>query len=238
MSDTSQGEGWWQASDGKWYPPSAVPAPPVPPPFHGVAPTGVEPGGSPPDFGQARTLGEPKRVRSRLLIGVTIAALAFAVVIVVAVSKLTGGSDSSVSSSSASAETPDPGTKSQAPCGATRECAPEQLGPPPAGWCQDARVGAEGFAASQENTSGMPLSELERIRDALRAGKDAWVRLRTLPPSGLASAFSALKSFSPDSVSISERESYAAAEKKIRSYVADECDVDLEVSFYRKVWTG
>ena len=28
MSDTSQGEGWWQASDGKWYPPTASPAPP------------------------------------------------------------------------------------------------------------------------------------------------------------------------------------------------------------------
>lgn len=25
MSDTSQGEGWWQASDGKWYPPSQPP---------------------------------------------------------------------------------------------------------------------------------------------------------------------------------------------------------------------
>ena len=23
MSDTSQGEGWWYASDGKWYPPQA-----------------------------------------------------------------------------------------------------------------------------------------------------------------------------------------------------------------------
>jgi TM2 domain-containing membrane protein YozV len=28
MSDTSQGPGWWQASDAKWYPPSAVPAQP------------------------------------------------------------------------------------------------------------------------------------------------------------------------------------------------------------------
>ena len=33
MSDTSQGPGWWQASDGKWYPPeqaqpaAASPAP-------------------------------------------------------------------------------------------------------------------------------------------------------------------------------------------------------------------
>jgi len=25
MSDVSQGEGWWEASDGKWYPPEAVP---------------------------------------------------------------------------------------------------------------------------------------------------------------------------------------------------------------------
>lgn len=33
MSDTSQGEGWWLASDGKWYPPQAasVVAPPPPP---------------------------------------------------------------------------------------------------------------------------------------------------------------------------------------------------------------
>ncbi len=37
MSDTSQGPGWWQASDGKWYPPESVPwaaptTPPVTPP--------------------------------------------------------------------------------------------------------------------------------------------------------------------------------------------------------------
>ena len=25
MSDTSQGPGWWQASDGKWYPPETHP---------------------------------------------------------------------------------------------------------------------------------------------------------------------------------------------------------------------
>ncbi|MGI9602182.1 MAG: YbjQ family protein [Acidimicrobiales bacterium] len=32
MSDVSQGPGWWQASDGKWYPPETAPpgaAPPV-----------------------------------------------------------------------------------------------------------------------------------------------------------------------------------------------------------------
>jgi len=27
MSDTAQGPGWWQASDGRWYPPSGPPAP-------------------------------------------------------------------------------------------------------------------------------------------------------------------------------------------------------------------
>ena len=33
MSDTSQGPGWWQASDGKWYPPEQAPgATPTPPP--------------------------------------------------------------------------------------------------------------------------------------------------------------------------------------------------------------
>ena len=61
MSDTSQGAGWWQASDGKWYPPETHPsrrppspyaspspwsAPPVPPP----SPTwgSVPPSGAPP----------------------------------------------------------------------------------------------------------------------------------------------------------------------------------------------
>ncbi len=29
MSDTSQGEGWWLASDGKWYPPESAPPPPI-----------------------------------------------------------------------------------------------------------------------------------------------------------------------------------------------------------------
>ena len=35
MSDTSQGEGWWLASDGKWYPPTSAPAPasPMPPTY-------------------------------------------------------------------------------------------------------------------------------------------------------------------------------------------------------------
>jgi hypothetical protein len=31
MSDTSQGPGWWLASDGKWYPPDAWTGPPMAP---------------------------------------------------------------------------------------------------------------------------------------------------------------------------------------------------------------
>src|SRR3954469_2126688 len=57
MSDTSQGEGWWQASDGKWYPPQQTGATPpteaVPPtqPVQPVQPFGsqpVQPFGAPP----------------------------------------------------------------------------------------------------------------------------------------------------------------------------------------------
>lgn len=32
MSDTSQGEGWWLAADGRWYPPESHPGPAAPPP--------------------------------------------------------------------------------------------------------------------------------------------------------------------------------------------------------------
>lgn len=35
MSDASQGPGWWQASDGKWYPPQ----PPMPPPPYPAPPS-------------------------------------------------------------------------------------------------------------------------------------------------------------------------------------------------------
>ena len=45
MSDTSQGDGWWLASDGKWYPPTSTPAPEMPPP--------PEAPPVPPAYGQA-----------------------------------------------------------------------------------------------------------------------------------------------------------------------------------------
>jgi hypothetical protein len=49
MSDVSQGPGWWQASDGKWYPPQQAPtaAPPPPPPAYGPPPA-PQWGGPPP----------------------------------------------------------------------------------------------------------------------------------------------------------------------------------------------
>jgi hypothetical protein len=38
MSDVSQGPGWWQASDGRWYPPQPAATPPPVPPPPGAAP--------------------------------------------------------------------------------------------------------------------------------------------------------------------------------------------------------
>lgn len=39
MSDVSQGEGWWLASDGKWYPPELAAPPPPPPPASAATPS-------------------------------------------------------------------------------------------------------------------------------------------------------------------------------------------------------
>jgi uncharacterized RDD family membrane protein YckC len=50
MSDISQGPGWWQASDGKWYPPEQAPgAQPTAPPTS--APTSPPPGAPPAGYG-------------------------------------------------------------------------------------------------------------------------------------------------------------------------------------------
>jgi hypothetical protein len=56
MSDTSQGPGWWQASDAKWYPPEQAPA---------GTPPGQAPGGVPAstvDIGAALAYGWKKFV--------------------------------------------------------------------------------------------------------------------------------------------------------------------------------
>lgn len=67
MSDTSQGPGWWQASDDKWYPPDQVPGPaPAAPPWgsgSGYGPTHTSPPvqgyGQPQGYGQAPGYGYP-----------------------------------------------------------------------------------------------------------------------------------------------------------------------------------
>lgn len=59
MSDTSQGPGWWQASDGKWYPPEQAPAPQAG--GGGTAPGGVP--ASAVDLGAAFTYGWRKFVQ-------------------------------------------------------------------------------------------------------------------------------------------------------------------------------
>ena len=53
MSDTSQGPGWWQASDGKWYPPEQAPG------AGSAGPAGPPPGGPPPAYGAAPAYGAP-----------------------------------------------------------------------------------------------------------------------------------------------------------------------------------
>ena len=57
MSDASQGPGWWQASDGKWYPPEQAP---------GYQAAGASGGGGAPaslDIGAALTYGWNKFVQ-------------------------------------------------------------------------------------------------------------------------------------------------------------------------------
>jgi len=46
MSDRPNGEGWWLASDGKWYPPESRPNPPPPPEssIQQAAPVGLSAG--------------------------------------------------------------------------------------------------------------------------------------------------------------------------------------------------
>lgn len=50
MSDVPEGQGWWEASDGRWYPPTASPGelevglaspPPQPPPWSSTPPPGA-----------------------------------------------------------------------------------------------------------------------------------------------------------------------------------------------------
>jgi hypothetical protein len=62
VSDSSQGEGWWEASDGKWYPPESSTPPPPPPPSGGSAPPPPPPAFVPPPPQAPPTRGKGRGV--------------------------------------------------------------------------------------------------------------------------------------------------------------------------------
>jgi hypothetical protein len=64
MSDTPQAPGWWQASDGKWYPPQSDQSAPPPPP-------GIQPAYQPP----------PKKKGGCLKVGLIVAVVGVALLI-------------------------------------------------------------------------------------------------------------------------------------------------------------
>jgi len=58
MSDVSQGAGWWQASDGKWYSPAQAPGPvPIVGPPYVAPPNAPPPYAAPPAYPSAATYG-------------------------------------------------------------------------------------------------------------------------------------------------------------------------------------
>ena len=59
MSDTSQGPGWWQASDGKWYSPEQVPAGTPPADQASAFDAGGPAGTAPPGWGGPSDGGGP-----------------------------------------------------------------------------------------------------------------------------------------------------------------------------------
>jgi hypothetical protein len=77
MSDTSQGPGWWVASDGKWYPPELHPSQPAPSP---------EPEPEPEEAVEQPARSDDVRTRDRLrtaqvVVGTLVAAVAVALVV-------------------------------------------------------------------------------------------------------------------------------------------------------------
>ncbi len=84
MSDTSQGPGWWQASDGKWYPPEQAPgyqAPAPAGPGGPVGPTGAPSAGG-FDLGAAFTWAWAKfqqNMQPLLILGAVVAGIPFLV---------------------------------------------------------------------------------------------------------------------------------------------------------------
>lgn len=93
MSDVSQGPGWWQASDLKWYPPNLTPGQPAPAP----TPRDALPGQQAPDLligGPARTQPGISRIRSIRKYFPVGAVIVIAAIAVVASLEIWGGSNS------------------------------------------------------------------------------------------------------------------------------------------------
>ena len=112
MSEQSQGPGWWQASDGKWYPPEQAPAqPPEAPPTQPFPNAGPIPTPTPtPTPGPAPTPPSRSGLGTGPIIAIVVAAVAIIAAIVFFATKDDGNkknasatkSSSSVSSSSSS----------------------------------------------------------------------------------------------------------------------------------------
>lgn len=89
MSDVSQGPGWWQASDGKWYPPESAPSTPPQPQGFGApgGPTGQPEtaGNNPVPIGDAFNWGWSKFQQNVGPILIAAAAILVAVLVVEAI---------------------------------------------------------------------------------------------------------------------------------------------------------
>jgi hypothetical protein len=62
------GPGWWQASDGRFYPPEATPGSPLPPPPQGHAP--YSSGVYGPQYPSMGPVGRPERIGVQILLSV------------------------------------------------------------------------------------------------------------------------------------------------------------------------
>lgn len=134
MSDFSQGPGWWQASDGKWYPPESHPqyvapapqapapepraAPPVdaPPAFDYAPPTGPPTSGPPAAATAPQPAGPaPDGGSKKPPWWIAVAAVAGIAAIVGAIFVFTGGDDDDTSASIGDLDTPTPTVEADAP---------------------------------------------------------------------------------------------------------------------------
>lgn len=92
MSDASQGPGWWQASDGKWYPPETTPGGPPATGGPGAGPGGFAPNTpGTPGTSPHGTLAEwPERVVAALIDAVLLVPLVIVYWIMTAISSTLG----------------------------------------------------------------------------------------------------------------------------------------------------